>query len=134
LKKMPDNKENLSKRFPNQKLARENLSKRFPNQNSSMGSLSKRFPNRKNKKAQVGETLTWLVATLIIIGALLLFVYFSIALANVKSIDSGNIKTKTEELSGKDVNWIEAKNEMAFSRDNSNEQIIGEWINEKQEE
>jgi hypothetical protein len=87
-----------------------------------------------NKKAQVGETLTWIVATLVIIGTLLIFIYSSIALAKVKSINSGEVKTHIKQISGESIDWIGSKNQMAFSKNNENSNEIGRWINEKQTE
>ena len=117
---MLGSKINLLKRFPNQKLTRENLLKRFPNK-------------KKNKKAQVGETLTWIVATLIIITTLFIFIYASIAMAEVKSVNSIRIKSESRAVWGEDVDWIEIKNRMAFSRETSNRNKIERWISEKQE-
>jgi hypothetical protein len=89
---------------------------------------------KKNKKAQVGETMTWIIATLVIIGTLLIFIYFSIALAKAKSADEGLVKTKAKELSKVDVNWVESKNEMGFARNSENKNKIEVWINDKQKE
>lgn len=90
---------------------------------------------RKNKKAQVGETLTWIVATLIIIGTLLIFIYVSIALAKSKSLGSGNIKnTIDSQILNEDVDWIKSKNELAFFRKDDNRNRIERWLNEKQAE
>jgi len=89
--------------------------------------------SKRNKKGQVGETLTWIVATLIIISVLFIFIYASIAMAKVKSVGSGEIKSKAQETIGKEVDWIETKNEMAFARDSSDRVRIERWLNEKQE-
>jgi hypothetical protein len=86
----------------------------------------------KNKKAQVGETLTWIVATLVIIGTLLIFIYFSIALAKAKSVTSGEVKTQIKQISTERIDWLESKNQMAFSRNQNNRDKIEVWINEKQ--
>lgn len=90
--------------------------------------------NKRNKKAQVGETLTWIVATLVIIGTLLIFIYASIALAKVKSVNSGEVKTQIKQISTEDIDWIASKNQMAFSRNQENGNKIEVWINEKQTE
>jgi hypothetical protein len=39
-----------------------------------------------NKKAQVGETVTWIVATVIIVVILLFFLFGAVALAETKSV------------------------------------------------
>lgn len=76
-----------------------------------------------NKKAQIGETLTWVVATIIIVVVLLIFIYVSIALGKSKAVDT--IKIKTEESS---VDWIEVKTNLAYSLNNENQNKINEWI------
>ncbi len=55
--------------------------------------------NNKNKKAQIGETLSWVVATLVIIGILLIFIYISVLMSKVKIISVGNVKTDLEKES-----------------------------------
>jgi hypothetical protein len=46
-----------------------------------------------NKKGQTGETISWIIATIVIIGILILFIYLSTLLAKVKTIDVGNLRT-----------------------------------------
>jgi hypothetical protein len=88
---------------------------------------------RKNKKAQVGETMTWIVATLVIVGVLLVFVYASIALAKAKSVKPSKINSLvSSQIDKVNMTWVEAKNEMAFTRENSNRGKIEGWINAKQ--
>ncbi len=88
----------------------------------------------KNKKAQVGETLTWIVATLVIIGTLLIFVYGSILLAKSKSIGSGDIDNKIKsKVVNLDVDWMDNKNEIAFSLNQDNKDKIEGWLNETRE-
>lgn len=83
-----------------------------------------------NKKAQLGETLTWVVATLIIIVTLLLFIFLSSNLAKLKDIkDNPGFAL----LGGYDKksNLIADKTELAFIKNNQNEDLIKEWINEE---
>ncbi len=85
----------------------------------------------KNKKAQVGETMTWIVATLVIIGTLLVFIYGSIFLANSKSLGSDGINNKIkQQIVGTDVDWIDYKNKMAFEIRDDNRIKIENWLNE----
>jgi len=85
---------------------------------------------KRNKRAQVGETLTWIVATIIIIVVLLVFIYASIALGKTKSVHK--IKISAEESS---VDWINIKTNIAYSLNNQNKIKIDEWIGgEKNEE
>jgi hypothetical protein len=45
------------------------------------------FP--KNSKGQTGETITWVIATLVIIGILILFIYISTVMGKAKTITGG---------------------------------------------
>jgi len=54
---------------------------------------------KSNKKAQTGETITWVIATIVIIGILILFIYVSTLLAKGKTIGVGNLKTDIPEYS-----------------------------------
>ena len=76
--------------------------------------------------------MTWIVATLVIVGILFIFIYVSVVLANAKSVDVGAIKTNVDQISNRDIDWIGSKNEMAFSREGSNKNKIEVWIDEKQ--
>lgn len=53
--------------------------------------------NLKTKRGQVGETVTWLIATLVIIGIMMLFIYVSYLMAQVKNIGVGNIEIGAEK-------------------------------------
>lgn len=79
-----------------------------------------------NKKAQVGETLTWMVATIIILVVLVIFVYASIGLAESKNIASGASTGSSEE------NWMSLKTSLALSLNNKNQKDIEVWINAKE--
>jgi len=46
-----------------------------------------------SKKGQTGETVSWIIATLVIIGILILFIYASVLMANVKGVSIGNLQT-----------------------------------------
>jgi len=76
-----------------------------------------------NKRAQVGESITWVVATIILVIVLIIFVYVASALAKVKEIkltDSENLENS--------ANWIDAKNQIAYSINSNNKMWIEEWI------
>jgi len=80
---------------------------------------------QRNKKAQLGETMTWIVATLIIIVALIMFIYTSSILAKIKVINLPDLKIDSE----KDINWLETKTLFAHSQSNNqNKEKIDEWI------
>jgi len=75
------------------------------------------------KKGQVGESITWIVATLILIAILLVFIYLSITLSKTKSLNV-SLKADSEDS----VNWINSKTEMAYSINANNKNKIEEWI------
>jgi len=45
------------------------------------------------KEAQIGETVSWIIATLIIIGILIIFILVSSLLSNSKIVRVGNVET-----------------------------------------
>jgi hypothetical protein len=81
-----------------------------------------------NRRGQVGETITWVVATIILIVILMIFIYASIALSKTKSFDSN-----TKVSAGDSEDWINSKTEIAYSVNDKNEDKIGEWILEGKE-
>lgn len=82
----------------------------------------------KNKRGQISESLTWVVATFILIAILLIFIYVSIALSKTKSIKV-NIRTSL----GDSFDWIDKKTEMAYSINSANRDEIDEWISRRGE-
>ncbi|HKL23851.1 MAG TPA: hypothetical protein VJ912_00790 [Candidatus Nanoarchaeia archaeon] len=79
----------------------------------------------KNKKAQVGGTLTWFIATVIIVFILLIGVYAASILGKTKFFETD----KTIEGDGDSVEKI--KSELAFEKNNTNKDIIVKWLNNK---
>ena len=53
-----------------------------------------------NKKAQVSETMTWIVATLIIVVVLIIFIFISSSFAKAKNLTVKDLKLSSE---GEDV-------------------------------
>lgn len=80
----------------------------------------------ENKKAQVGETITWIIATIILIGILIVFLFISVSLSKLKSFKA-DIKVNSEES----VDWIELKTEMAYSINSENKNRINLWISKE---
>ena len=81
-----------------------------------------------NKKAQISETMTWIIATIAIITILLIFIYASSILAE---------KEKVLHLFGKSsvqrdaaVDWLAVKTIQALDRDSADEPKINKWIEE----
>ncbi len=84
--------------------------------------------HKMKKRAQLSDTMTWIVATLIIILILVIFVYASSLLAKThKAISS--LKSIGSGESGETVNLIEIKNSFAFERNKNNNLKIEEWLN-----
>lgn len=78
------------------------------------------------KKAAIGETMTWIVATLIILFVLTIFIYASGAMGMIKSVSSGEV-----EVEGMDL--LETKTSIALSINSTNENKITTWISEAEE-
>jgi len=76
------------------------------------------FP--KNHKAQISSTMTWIIATILIIVTLMIFIYASAFLAEIKIVDYKD--------SEKEVDWLEIKTSFAYSIKDDNKKIIDEWI------
>ncbi len=78
-----------------------------------------------NKKAQVGEIVTWITATVIIILILILFIYASSIFAQkTKIVGVKNIKTEIK----KETNWLEMKTDFAYQLASQEDKlIIEEW-------
>lgn len=78
-----------------------------------------------NKKAQIGEAMAWIVATIVIIVILLIFIYVSSILAKAK-----NISFSGDSEKGK-LDTIKTKNSLAYSLNDKNREKIELWLNEK---
>jgi len=81
-----------------------------------------------NKKGQIGESITWVVATIILIVILIVFIYSSIALAKIKSIKP-DVSVDSEDS----LDWVNSKTQMAYSINNMNKNKIEKWISEEME-
>ena len=78
-----------------------------------------------NRKGQVGEIMTWVVATIIIVVILILFIYASSILAQKTKV----IKVKSLKIDFKeDVDLLDTKIEIVYlSSSDENKEIIDEW-------
>lgn len=84
------------------------------------------FP--KNHKAQIGETLTWVVATIVIIVILILAIYLSFAYSKTKDLGGGRLKIER----GDDL--LEMKTSLAHELANDkNKNAIDEWLERENE-
>ncbi len=83
----------------------------------------------KSKKAQVGETTAWIIATLIIIGILIIFIYISVLMAKVKVINVGNLKSDL----GKESQVLSMKTTLSHVLvNNKNKEIIDNILKENE--
>jgi hypothetical protein len=80
----------------------------------------------KAKKGQVGETISWLIATLVIIGVLLLFIWISVMMSKVKVIAVGDLRTD----SGKESVILTMKTSLANQLNNENKEVIDNILKE----
>lgn len=84
---------------------------------------------KKDKRGQLGETLTWIVATIIIIFVLVAFVFAASLMGKAKAVSPKKVELKKGEtvLS---INWIEVKTIFAFEKNIENKNKIDSWIKE----
>lgn len=81
----------------------------------------------KDKKGQVGETVSWVVATIIIVAILLIFIWISILMAKAKNFSTGDVQTD----SGTKVDLLAQKTAMANQLDNNqNKEMIDNILKE----
>ncbi|MCK9595598.1 hypothetical protein M0R19_00205 [Candidatus Pacearchaeota archaeon] len=79
------------------------------------------------KKGQVGETVSWIVATLVIVGILLIFIYFSTLIAKTKLIELRDFKFGSEEK----IDLLSQKNSFAYNiTNNKNKELIENILKE----
>ncbi|GBE19806.1 hypothetical protein BMS3Abin17_00535 [archaeon BMS3Abin17] len=83
-----------------------------------------------NKKAQIGETMTWVVATIIVIVTLIIFIYASTLLGKTSEITRENYNVEVD----KQADWINTKTSLAHEvANNKNKEVIDNWIKEENE-
>ena len=76
------------------------------------------------KKAQVSETIMWVIATLIIIVALIVFLYFSSVLGKGKEVATTDIKFNAE----KNADRLDKKTFFAYElAEQKYKKIIDDW-------
>lgn len=84
----------------------------------------------KNKRAQLGETMTWVIATIIVVVTLIVFIYVSSLLKGIRDVKIPDLKLD----SNSDVNWIQSKISFAHSLDeDKNKEFIDNWIKEAED-
>lgn len=78
----------------------------------------------ENRKAQVAETITWVVATIIIVFLISASIYAAVLLGKTKVVD----KSKAGITGTSDINWIGAKSLFAFEKNSKNKDEINTWL------
>jgi hypothetical protein len=81
-----------------------------------------------SKRGQIGESITWVVATVILIILLIVFIYASIILSKAKFL---RFDAKADSENSAD--WIGSKTEMAYSINDDNKNKIDVWISQRDE-
>ena len=78
------------------------------------------FNYKLNKHAQVGETVTWIVATLIIIGILMIFIYVSVLISKVKVVSVSSINVDSEST----IDLLSQKTFFAYNLTNNKDKVL----------
>ncbi len=86
----------------------------------------------RNKSGQLSDTITWIVATIIIVVILLIFIYASSLIAGVKEIERGSKVLIFGEGDKGDINWIDMKTSFAYAIDSQSKSDIDKWILENE--
>jgi uncharacterized protein YxeA len=69
----------------------------------------------KSKRAEVGTTMTWVIATIIIVIILLVFLYGSTILGGMNKLSIEGKKLFVSQDYKRTDNWINTKTAMAYS-------------------
>ena len=82
----------------------------------------------RGRRGQTGETLTWIVATLVVIVVLLLTIYVALVLSKTKGLGIGDLKTDNEE------SFLEMKTSLAHkAAGNDNKNAIDDFLEDENE-
>lgn len=88
-----------------------------------------------NNRGQIAETITWVVATVIIVAILIIFIFISISVSNAKDLSLSKVATKAGSFlisdDVEDISRLKLKTELAFLLNGNNKEKINGWINEK---
>jgi hypothetical protein len=88
-----------------------------------------------NRRGQIAETVTWFVATIIVIVTLVVFIFISTSLAKTKNASVSGVSVKVGDFltySGVgELSRAETKTLFAISMNEKNKEVINGWINEE---
>jgi hypothetical protein len=90
----------------------------------------KKMLNKARKRAQVSDTVTWIVATIIIIAILLIFLYISSVLSGENAVEKKSSSVFSGGNSAEVVDWIALKTSIAYNLNDKNKEVIDKWIGE----
>jgi len=79
---------------------------------------------KSNKKGQVSDALTWVVATMIIVFILITSIYISSLLGKTKIVDKNKIGISGDNSE----DWVFEKSKMAYNIDSSHRNEIEFWV------
>ncbi len=80
---------------------------------------------KKNKRGQVGETISWIIATLVIIGIIILFLYISSLMGQLKTIGIGDLSSDYAKF-----NPLTQKTVLAEQLNSQNKNLIENILNQ----
>jgi len=84
---------------------------------------------KRGKRAQVGETMTWILATIVLVVLLLTFIYATSILADFKKV----VNYKAQEVEIKSISdLIVTKTSLAYLINDNNKNKINGWIKENE--
>ena len=81
---------------------------------------------KRNKRGQLSEVMTWIIATIIILSILVIFIYASSALAKTTKI----LDVKTLEIDEEEIDLLAVKTSVAYAIASEGEKEI---INNRRE-
>ena len=87
----------------------------------------------KSKKAQLGETMTWVIATIIIIGILIIFTFISSLFATENGMVV-NLKKTINQDDLTNVDLVKEKTNLALDINGNDYDKINNWIKEIKDE
>jgi hypothetical protein len=86
-----------------------------------------------NKKGQLSDAMTWVVATMIIVVLLAVFIYASDVLGEANKIEKG-VKTLLKGDLEEGIDYFYEKSKFAYKINSDNKNEIDEWILEEENE
>ncbi|MBT4258007.1 hypothetical protein HOD88_02400 [archaeon] len=83
-----------------------------------------------NKKGQLSDAMTWVVATVIIVILLVVFVYASGVLGKANKIETGAKSLLIDDVD-ENVNYFYEKTKIAYLVNDENKNEIDSWVKEE---